>query len=472
MSVYNFTDPATSRVYRIDGPAGLTEAQARQIWQQQLTAGALTGLRRGESIDAYTQALGGLSTAESQVAQAEAGIPGSVVGRLTGAFNQSTQSASTLSPQLSPQRSVTSQTLEGVTRAIRNTPVTDPITFADYAKQAPALRTIQGLNQPEVTAAISQASRLTGQSASQISDTQGLGKYGLSVDQLERAGVIKPGTAATYLNQSQNTVTSVLNSPAVWTGKNGINNVDDLLDSASKQDLIQQDLMSSGLSAVQQLGIPTDLLSSQSLAGVALNAAKSIEGTVNWAKGQLSGTAKTAFDILAKDAAFAVNLADTKLNAAMKQEIPGFPAVDTVDRATLNAAAARITGNDKIPEVRWTTEPAVPTAAALSLSLGANSDRFREISIEFEALSKKTDEQRQTTNSYFSDLREYEGLVDDLSGIEGELVAIKRRAEKSEPPNPGSVAQADQAIAQVAQLIASIESAMAALQQQIEARRA
>ena len=472
MSIYNFTDPATQRVYRIDGPPGLTEAQARQIWQQQLTAGALTGLRRGESIDAYTQALGGLNTAESQVAQTEAGIPGSVTGRLTGAFNQTTQSASTQSPSISPQRSVASQTLSGLTQAIRSTTLTDPITFADYAKQAPALRSLQGLDQAELTAALSQASRLTGQDAAQISNTQGLGKYGLSVDQLERAGVVKPGTAATYLNQNQNTVTSVLNSPAVWTGKNGINSLDDLLVSSSKQDFIQQDLMSSGLSSVSQLGIPTNLLSAQSLAGVALNAAKSIEGTVNWAKGLLPGNAKAAFDTLAKDAAFAVNLADTKLNAAMKQEIPGFPAVDTVDRATLNAAAARITGNDKIPKVSWTTEPAVPTAAALSLSLGANSERFREISVEFETLSKKTDEQRQTTNSYFSDLREYETLVDDLSGIEGELVAIKRRAEKSEPPNPGSVAQADQAIAQVAQLIASIEAAMAALQQQIEARRA
>jgi len=473
MSVYNFTDTATGKVYRIDGPPDLTEPQARIIWQQQLDAGALTGLRRGESIDAYTQALGGLSAAESQVAQADARIAGTVAGRLTGPFDLATQSSSTQTVLIADNlRSERSQALTGINQSLRSTPITDPITFGDYARQSPALRSVQGLAQPETTASLSQASRLVDQDYSKVSDDKGLGRYGLSVEQLERAGLVKPGTSARYLNQSANSTVDVLKSPSVWTGKDGVNSMEDLLASPAKQDRAQQDLMSSGLASVEQLGIPVDQLSPQGLAGVALNAAKNIDGTVAWAKNLLSPDAKLDYDILAKDAAFSVNFAKTKLNGAMKQEIPGFPAIDTVDRATLDAAAARITGNDKIPDVRYTNIPAVPLGQVLSLSLGANTQRFQSIVSEFNLVSKKTEQQRETTASFYADLRAYDNFIADLTGLEGELLSLKRLAEKAEPPNPGLVSRADAALSLIDSQIATIEAAKSALEQQIAARGA
>ena len=55
------------------------------------------------------------------------------------------------------------------------------------------------------------------------------------------------------------------------------------------------------------------------------------------------------FNATTRDAAFAVALTDSKIPDAFKAiEIP-IPAIDTVNRSTLNAAVGRIIGNDKVP---------------------------------------------------------------------------------------------------------------------------
>jgi hypothetical protein len=182
----------------------------------------------------------------------------------------------------------------------------------------------------------------------------GAGKFGFDASQLESVGVLKPGTAATFLKQGINSLTDVLKSPAVFTGKDGINNLDSLLGSVSTQNGIQQQLMSQGLNAVKQLGIPVDKLSTASLAGLANNAAKSISTTLDWAKGlPLPADIKAEFDTAARDGAFAADFADFKIDDPMKAVITPLPAVDTTDRQTLDAASKRIVGNDKVPTVKY-----------------------------------------------------------------------------------------------------------------------
>jgi hypothetical protein len=140
----------------------------------------------------------------------------------------------------------------------------------------------------------------------------------------------------------------------VWTGAGGIKDLDSFLSNPAAQNLTQQNLMNSGLTAVKQLGLPIDKLDSKALAGVALNAAKSVETTLEWAKGQaLSADVKAEYDTLAKDAAFAVGVAQEKLNDALKQEEFALPSENTVDRATLDAAVTRLFGNDKIPSFEY-----------------------------------------------------------------------------------------------------------------------
>jgi hypothetical protein len=377
MSQYTFIDPDTGKEFVVKGAAGLTEQQAFEIYSKQQDTGALINLKPGDILSAVSQAAQGLTSALSQVAQGAAGIAGSVTGALGGAINQATRAASGLisaptlsnglSGALGTAKSVASRTLSGIASAVSSLPVTNGINVANYAKQATGLMPIKNLTPSNITATLSQASKLTNQLPGQLTNTMGLGKFGLDCQQLERAGYVKPGTYGKFIAPGTGNLTSVLNSPAVWTGKSGVTDVNKLLTSVPRQDAIQQNLMAGGLQSVAQLGIPVDNLNPQQLAGTALNAAKSAGDTVKWASGQLTSAAsnitsgvasagnniKSAFDTVARDAAFAVDFSNEKIDSAMSnEEIP--PAINnTVDRKTLNAAVTRIVGNKKIPEVNY-----------------------------------------------------------------------------------------------------------------------
>jgi hypothetical protein len=373
MSKFTFVDPDTGREFVVKGAAGLTESQAFDIYNQQRDTGSLVNLKPGDILSAASQLAGGLNSAISQVTQAAAGIAGSATGALGGAVNQATRTATGLisatslstglTGALGTAKSVADQTLSGISTAVRTLPVANGINVANYAKQATALMPIKGLATSDITATLAQAQKLVGQAPTTISNALGVGKFGLDCKQLEIAGIVKPGTAAKYLASGTNSPTSVLNSPAVWTGKAGVTSVDKLLSSVPSQNQIQQTLMSTGVQSVAQLGIPIDKLNPQQLAGTALNAAKSAEDTLKWAAGTLPSQLKTQFNTVARDAAFAVDFAKSKIDSAMSGvSVP--PAENfTVDRKTLNAAVTRIVGNKKIPSVSFEEPLATATAA-------------------------------------------------------------------------------------------------------------
>jgi len=88
MSIFKFTNPVTGQPFEIKGPPTLTEAQARDIFDKQLEAGSLVGLKPGDVVSAATQAAGGLPSALSQVAQTASGIGASAAGALQGALTK------------------------------------------------------------------------------------------------------------------------------------------------------------------------------------------------------------------------------------------------------------------------------------------------------------------------------------------------------------------------------------------------
>jgi len=201
----------------------------------------------------------------------------------------------------------------------------------------------------------------TGQGFTDVNNSVGCGKYGFDATQLESAGLLKPGTASTYLNQGANDLTSVLKSPAVWTGKGGINNLDGFLSNPASQNLTQQSLMSSGLASAAAIGVPISSLNTKELAGVSANFAKGSAGGVDWVKGNLPPDKQAGFDTRFKEAQFAVGSADSKLNDAVLQQAPPGEATDTVNRETLTAAMGRVFGNDKIPPIDY-SGPVPPPA--------------------------------------------------------------------------------------------------------------
>jgi hypothetical protein len=316
----------TAKQFTIEGPATLTREQAQAIFEKQVKTGALTGFKAGDVLSAATQAAAGLAGAQAQLAGGISSL-GSVVSKAIG----------------------------GVTSAVTNLPVLNGINPGDFAKQLPGLSSIGSLSASQLTGTLAQAGKLTGQPSDMLTNAVGLGNFGLDASQLETAGYVKPGTAAKYLSTGQNSLTSVLKSPSVWTGKDGINQVENLLTNTAAQSKIQQGLMATGVAQLSALGLPTDKLSPQLLSGVSLNAAKSVTDTLAWAKGAsgLPASITASFDQVTKDGAFAVNLVDEKIgNEALNiKSITG--SSNTINRSTLNAALGRVVGNEKIPKLSY-----------------------------------------------------------------------------------------------------------------------
>lgn len=422
---FSSSGPASNSV-TIKGPPGLTEAQARQIFQQQLNAGSFVGLKSGQSLSALTQAVGGLSTAQAQATQSLRDLAGT-----TGSQSLAAKSL-------------------GATGLISRLPVTNGITAADFGKVGPALTNIAQISPQQVQAGLAQTQKLVGQPFDQVSNSAGLGKYGFDVQQLESVGVVKSGTAATYLLQGTNTVTDVLKSPAVWTGQLGINNQADLLASSAKQDLLQTDLMSKGVAGLKSAGVPVNLLTAASLTGAAMAAAKNVASTLGLLQGKslpaVPGLPSAAqLNSLVRDGAFAANFADTKTSSAMRQEFPALPAVDTVNRATLNAATGRIVGNEKIPSLNFSVS-SLPTPTELTDRLNDLYARLQDLTQDAGILEGRQariigtlNTRPESTAELYNSIQEGERLLGDLEGIKSQMLSLQRQAEAREPPDTGTV---------------------------------
>jgi hypothetical protein len=406
----------------------MTFEQAKTIFDQQVKTGGLVGFKPGEVLSAATQAAQGLPEAQALLSQAQSGITGALgsvggaataaigsvskaVGAAGGALNGSiagiaagvtgvvgpaisniTGAASSIANQavaagkalVGTAASVGSVATSAIATINKNlsTPVNNPIDITGFAKAPTALTGIASMTQSEVTGVLAQAKQSVGQAAGLVTDAKGLGEFGLDINQLEKAGIVKPGMAA-LAAQTGAAITDVLKSPAAFTGKDGIKNVQTLLNSPATQAAIQQNLMASGVKDLASIGIPVDKLSPQGIAGVALNAAKSVPGTEAFLKGGTipndpTGAVKAAFQTNVRDGAFAVALTDSKIPPAFKEVQVPEPKNNTVNRDTVNAAGNRVVGNDKVPEPNY-GPPTPPDTAAQGADIKVKIDAFADL---------------------------------------------------------------------------------------------
>lgn len=357
----------TSKTFEVNGPPGMTREQAFEIFKKQANTGGLDGFNPGDILSAQTQAADGLASAQAELQQSFAGFPGTDKGvqnqfaSIAESAKQSIAAGNTgsLQSRITNGGGILQQTGVKV-GSLFGTPVTNGITTSDFAKTATALVPMAGLSTTDVRATMASVGASTGQDFSQVTNSVGCGKYGFDATQLESAGLLKPGTASSFLSNNNNTLTDVLKSPAVWTGKGGINNLDSLLSNPAAQNLTQQNLMSNGLSVAGSLGVPINSLKPKDLGGVAANFSKSGAAGADWIKGQLPADKQADFDQQWKNAQFAVGSADEKFNDAMLQQAPPGEATDTVNRETLTAALGRVFGNDKIPPINYDGPPQPP----------------------------------------------------------------------------------------------------------------
>ena len=415
MAQFSFTS-SDGKPFSIKGPDGLTREQAEAIFQKQDATGSLVGFNPGDSLSAATQAADGLASAQGALAQAQSGLTGalggvgsvasvgsisstlasaggamggslaSITAGLTAAVGPAVSAASgavssilgaldegrALISSAVIQGSTAVSAIQTINKTITGFPITNPINTADFTKVASsitgdsAVNAIGPMSVPEVNGVLAQAKNLVGQASDAISNSKGLGSFGLDLKQLETAGYVKPGVAA-LAAQGASLFATVAKSPAAWTGKDGIKSVTDLLGNAGKQSQIQQDLMTKGVAGLGAVGIPVQNLSSQGIAGMSLNAAKSLSDAEAFAKGlpipgDATGAIQAAFSSAVRDGAFAVNLVNTKIPTAFKEQDIPVPKSDTVNRATLDAASTRVVGDPKVPVPSYTARASTGTA--------------------------------------------------------------------------------------------------------------
>lgn len=379
--------------FTVTGPEGMTIDQAEAIWKQQTDTGSLTGLSVGSALSAASQLAKGLPGAAAMLSQATSAAkgflpPGTNLNSITSlmgpggaaaatqvstalsgasaAYNSLTTGATasavsipgivstvgTLTGASAQATSFSSQTVSKVSDAVSGV-ATNGINFSDFAKQGSATSGIDGMSLPDVSGVMASASKLVGQGFDKVTDTLGAGKFGMDPKQLERAGLIKPGSAASFLASGATNIAAMLKSPKVWTGKDGASSLDSFLSNPALQDKTQQGLMKQGLGELKQLGVPVDSLNPTAIAGLANNAAKSVGNTVDWLKNSpsLPSGVKSAFDSVAAAGSYAVSFVNGKLEPPMVKEAIPEPAVGTVNAETVTAAANRIVGNSKVPPV-------------------------------------------------------------------------------------------------------------------------
>lgn len=398
-------DPGqSSTTFDVEGPPGMTRDQAFEIFKKQYESGGLTGFNPGDVLNAQSQAASGLDSAKAMLGQMRAGPPGVSTGQLDSfrslaeTTKQSLAAGSTgsLQDRISSSGAILSD-FGAKTSALFGSPAPNQISTADFATTVPAVMPINKLTTTDVRATMSGVAAGVGQDYTEFSNDKGVGKFGLDATQLESVGLLKPGTASNYLKQNANDLTTVLKSPAVWTGKQGINNLDALLNNTSAQCTTQQQCMAKGLGIASALGVPVDKLSPKDLGGTSAVFSKDSAAGVAWMRGQLPPDKQADFDAKFQDAQFAIGSADAKFNDAMLQQAPPGEAVDTVNRETLTAALGRVLGNDKIPPIDYNdTTPRLPGPLAAEQRviinlLAEQRKKFDEVN-STEATAKNADE--------------------------------------------------------------------------------
>lgn len=239
--------------------------------------------------------------------------------------------------------------------SIRDVPVTNGVSVADVLTQPTARLPVGSLDLQQVTASLAQTAKNVGQAADAISAEKGVGKFGLTPQQLEDAGYLKPGTASAFL-QDPNNIQSVLGNPAVWTGKNNVGDVQKLLGDVNLQSLTQNEVMSSTLDGLKKAGALTGTENPAQLASlVQLGSQFGTEDAVSWIKGQAPADLVNSMNEVAKNAQFSVDLVDKAgLDQQIGAAVTGF--TSTVNREKIDRAFVAVIGDPKIPIPKFGSE--------------------------------------------------------------------------------------------------------------------
>jgi len=251
MSIFKYTLPSGS-TFRLSAPSGTTQLQADLIFYGQVAAGALVGYSPGQTLTSTATTI--TKFALSRLDRGTAGVDNQAILALHGVL-ASQIAGSTVTALLSTVSNLPSVT--GIPPLI-NTPLTNPINQANLVNINSELpiAAIGPLSSIQVQGILAQIANLVDQPADTMSDDKGVGQYGLSCVQLEQAGYVKPNTWKRFIWDPA-PLTSVLNSPGVWTGRGGITAASQFLANPGTQTRAMTSLLQDGYTGLVSGGIIT-----------------------------------------------------------------------------------------------------------------------------------------------------------------------------------------------------------------------
>jgi len=192
------------------------------------------------------------------------------------------------------------------------------IAIDDYTSVERATVEIGTLNQDQLTGIKAQIAKNTGQGYQDFSLAKGAGKFGISAEQLERAGYLTPGTTANYLKDPADTE-RLLNNTNFWTEKDGISDLPAFLNSTSAQESAVQLTMQDSFSKLRSNGVLKGTEAPGDLGGILTGSVEyGVDNTVKWAKGRdLNSVTKNGISQSVRDGQFAVAFTDEKVSTTV-----------------------------------------------------------------------------------------------------------------------------------------------------------
>jgi len=231
MSIFKYTLPSGSQ-YQVNAPTGTTQLQADKIFYEQVAAGTFVGYKKGDRLTNPQETLN------------EFGI--SRLKRGTAGVNDKTLLAVIAGLPLVAELPAT----------LTQTPVQNPINQTNYTQVTSSPTGPVGLgpngvgtlSATQTQALMAQMATTTGGNVDTLSQEIGVGIYGFNCQQLEQAGLIKPGYCQRYCATNSSTganpdnFVTFMNSPAPWTGLYGVTSVNDIVGQQALQNTIQENL--------------------------------------------------------------------------------------------------------------------------------------------------------------------------------------------------------------------------------------
>jgi hypothetical protein len=230
MSIFKYTLLSGSK-FTMTAPAGTTQAQADAIFYGQVAAGTFVGYSAGQTLTSTTS-----NTVKFVLSRLDRGTAGVDERAISAIVNNIPN-------------------ILGLP-ALTHVPLTNAISQADLVMINSGAKSIGPLNESQVQGLMAQVTNLVSQPANVATNDRGAGQYGLFCQQLEQAGYVKPGTYQRFIFGNDNLI-DVLNVTSVWTGLNGIYNLQDFLNNTDSQNSAQQTLMQNSYQGLLSAGVIT-----------------------------------------------------------------------------------------------------------------------------------------------------------------------------------------------------------------------